>query len=468
MDVNHRPSRRAVVGGAAAAVVAASTRGWSEPAQASRAIARRPNIVLIMLDDVGYGDWSSYGSTKIKTPRIDQVGQAGMTFDQMYSASPICMPARAALLTGRLPQRVGLPWVSPPDNAREGMPQYERTLGDVLHEVGYRTGIFGKWHLGDPAVRPELHPEDHGFDTFFGTPDFNKERPFPLYDGRRIIDMLDADEQVLLSRRCTDRAIDFIRQNEDEPFFLYLPYNPAHAPYHVEKQFQGSSGAGPYGDLVQQADFHIGRVLDQLEASELTDNTLVMITSDNGPITHGTGGLRAGKGWTYEGGIRVPFVAQWPGRIRPGSTHREAASFTDLLPTLAALTGGEVPRDRPIDGIDLTPALLGRPTHPRTLYHYHDWTLNAVLSGPWKLHLPDRSNGLWPGEDLGTVEPLEDQGKPLLYNLTDDRGERRNLAVRHPHLVRRLTKLAHRFDTQIQSQKTEALQRARGERPEVH
>lgn len=343
------------------------------------------------------------------------------------------------------------------------MPAYEHTLGDVLREAGYRTGMFGKWHLGDPAVRPEVHPEYHGFDTFFGTPEFNKERPFPLYDGQRIIDMLDAEEQVWLSRRCTDKAIDFIRENDDHPFFLYLPYNPAHAPYHVEPQFRGSSGAGPYGDLVQQADFHIGRVLDELEARGLTDNTLVMITSDNGPTTHGTGGLRAGKGWTYEGGIRVPFVVQWPGRIRPETTHEQAACFTDVLPTLARVTGGEVPRDRPIDGIDLTPALRGRRTKPRTIYHYHHWTLNAVLDGPWKLHLPERESGLYPGEDIGKVEPVEDQGKPLLYNLAEDKGERRNLAAQHPYKVRELTRLAKRFDAQIQAQKDEALRRARGE-----
>lgn len=458
-----RPSRRVVLGGGVA--MAAAAGGWGETAEAVGG-GRRPNVVLIMLDDVGYGDWSSYGATKIETPRIDEVGRRGMTFDQMYSASPICMPARAALLTGRLPQRVGLPWVPPPDDARDGMPAYEETLGEVLRGAGYRTGIFGKWHLGDPAVRPELHPEYHGFDTFFGTPEFNKERPFPLYDGQRIVDMLDEEEQVWLSRRCTDRAIDFIRQNDDQPFFLYLPYNPAHAPYHVEEQFRGSSGAGPYGDLVQQADFHIGRVLDELEARGLTGNTLVMITSDNGPTTHGTGGLRAGKGWTYEGGIRVPFVAQWPGRIQPGTTYKQAASFTDVLPTLAAVTGGELPRDRPIDGINLAPAVLGRSTlrgQSRTLYHYHHWTLNAVLDGPWKLHLPERENGLWPGEDIGSVEPLEDQGKPLLYYVAEDKGERRNLAAEYPRKVRELTRLAKRFDAEIQAQRDEALRRARGE-----
>ncbi|MFI6907092.1 sulfatase-like hydrolase/transferase [Nonomuraea sp. NPDC050394] len=461
MSGTYGPSRRAILGGGAALAAMAAAGGGGGTASAPGRAGRPPNIVLILLDDVGHGDWSSYGSREISTPRIDGAGREGMTFSQMYSASPVCTPARAALLTGRYPQRVGLPWVPGP-GSRDGMPGYENTAGDVLRAAGYRTGLFGKWHLGDPAARPGLHPEDHGFDTFFGTPEFNKERPFPLYDGRRIIDLLDQEEQVHLSRRCTDRAIDFIRRGGDRPFFLFLPYNPAHEPYHVEERFRGSSKAGPYGDLVQQADFHIGRVLDEIEARGLARDTLVMITSDNGPKVHGTGGLRGGKGWTYEGGIRVPFVARWPGRIRPRSTCERAACFTDVLPTLAAAANGELARDRPIDGVDLTPALLGRPMRVRTLYHYHHWTLSAVRSGPWKLHLPGRENGLWEGDDIGQVEPVEDRGKPLLYHIDTDAGERHNLAGRYPHKVRELTRLAGRFDAEIQARKNEALERAAG------
>lgn len=454
MSGTPRPSRRAVLGAGAGLAAAAATGGWGGTAAASA--GRRPNIVLIMLDDVGYGDWSSYGSRRIETPRIDDVGRAGLTCTQMYSAAPVCMPARAALLTGRYPQRVGLPWVLYP-NARGGLPAYEHTLAEVLRQRGYRTGLFGKWHLGDPAMRQELNPEHHGFDRFFGTPGFNTDEPFPLYEGRDIVDMLDQDEQVWLSRRCTDKAIDFIRANRRQPFFAFLPYHPAHKPYHVEPRFAGSSDAGSYGDLIQQADHHIGRVLDTLEACGLAEDTLVMVTSDNGPDEEGSGGLRGSKGTTFEGGIRVPFVARWPGRIRRSSTYERPACFTDVLPTVAAVTGGGVPDDRPIDGIDLSPSWRGLPARDRVLYHYHDWTLNAVRSGRWKLHLPERENGLQPGTGEGELLPS------LLYDIDADKGEQHDLADRYRHKVRELTRLGRRFDAGIQAQKDEALARARGD-----
>jgi uncharacterized sulfatase len=440
-----RPSRRTLLSGGAALAAAAVT-GVPRPDD-------RPNIVMIMLDDVGYGDWSHYGSRVINTPQIDSVGAAGATFSQLYTPGPVCTPARAGLLTGRYPQRVGLPWVPGP-GSREGLPAYERTLPELLRDRGYRTGIFGKWHVGDPEARPELNPLSHGFDEFFGIPAFNLDRPFPLYEDRLIVEWLDDQTQTTLSRRCTDRAIEFVREHRQRPFFLFVPYTLAHLPYHVEDQFKGSSAAGPYGDLVQQADFHIGRLLAELRASGVDRNTLVMITSDNGPDQHGTGGLRAGKGFTFEGGIRMPFVARWPGRISPGTIHRDPACLTDVLPTVAAVTGAAVPTDRPIDGVDLSRAWPGRHTSRRVLYHYHGWTLNAVRRGRWKLHLPGRVNGLVP--DPGEAPPLP----PLLYDLDRDPGEARDLADTHPSKVRELTLLAERFDAEIQAQKDEAADRA--------
>jgi arylsulfatase A-like enzyme len=442
MTGTRRPSRRGVLGGGAG-LAAAAVMGTGT----AEASPGRPNIVLIMLDDVGWGDLSRYGSREIHTPEMDGVGASGVTFPQLYTPGPVCTPARAGLLTGRYPQRVGLPWVPGPQS-REGLPAYERTLAEILRESGYRTGLFGKWHLGDPAMRPELNPMSHGFDEFFGIPAFNMDRPFPLYEGREIVEWLDDRTQTSLSRRCTDRAIGFVRENRNRPFFLYVPYTLAHLPYHVEDQFRGTSKAGPYGDLVQQADFHIGRLL-----RELDPNTLVMITSDNGPDKHGTGGLRAGKGYTFEGGIRMPFVARWPGRIAPGSVHRDPACLTDVLPTVASVAGAALPTDRPIDGVDLSRAWPGRPSR-RVLYHYHDWTLNAVRRGRWKLHLPGRRNGLQPGPPQ--------QLPPLLYDLDRDPGETRNLAGTHRRTVRELTRLGERFDAEIQAQKDEAIARAQG------
>lgn len=456
MTGTHRPSRRAVLGIGTGLAVDATTgvlAGDAAASQSDGGVGARPNVVLIVLDDVGFGDWSRYGSREIGTPNIDRVAAAGVTFSQMYSPGPVCTPARAGLLTGRYPQRVGLPWVPGPD-APDGMPAYERTLGEILRDRGYRTGIFGKWHLGDPAKRPELNPLHHGFDTFFGIPAFNMDKPFPVYDGTRIVDWLERDEQTSLSRDCTDRAIAFVRQNRRRPFFLYLPYTLAHKPYYVEKRFQGASKAGPYGDLVQQADFHIGRVLEELRACGLGRNTLVMITSDNGPDEHGTGGLRAGKGYTFEGGIRMPFVARWPGHIVPGTTYDDPACLTDVLPTVTAVTRGRLPDDRPMDGIDLSATWRGRRVPERVLYHYHDWTLNAVRRGRWKLHLPGRENGLQP--DPGGHLP------PLLYDIDRDPGEQHDLAATHRRIVRELTELGARFDREIQAEKGQAVRRARG------
>ncbi|WBB62460.1 sulfatase-like hydrolase/transferase [Streptomyces sp. WMMC500] len=455
MTGTHRPSRRAVLGagtGLAVAAAAGSRAGaTARPRDAGG--GRPPNIVLIMLDDVGYGDVSRLGSRRIRTPHIDGVGAGGVTFSQMYSPGPVCTPARAGLLTGRYAQRVGLPWVPGP-GAPDGMPAYERTLGEILRERGYRTGIFGKWHLGDPAERPELNPLHHGFDSFYGIPGFNTDVPFPVYDGTEIVDRLEGAEQTGLPRRHTDRALGFVRRNRHRPFFLYLPYTLAHKPYYAERRFQGSSQAGPYGDLVQQADFHIGRVLRELRACGLEENTLVLITSDNGPDEHGTGGLRAGKGYTFEGGIRMPFLARWPQRIAPGTTYDDPACLTDVLPTVAAVTGCELPDDRPMDGVDLSAALRGgRPAAERVLYHYHDWTLNAVRRGRWKLHLPGRRNGLPPGP--GGPRP------PLLYDIDGDPGERHDLAAAHGRTVRELTELGARFDEEIQAGKDRALARAR-------
>jgi uncharacterized sulfatase len=333
------------------------------------------------------------------------------------------------------------------------MPAYERTLGEILRNSGYRTGLFGKWHLGDPAIRGELNPLHHGFDEFFGIPGFTTDQPFPVYDGAEVVGRLQGAEQTGLSRRCTDRALGFVRRNAHRPFFLYLPYTLAHTPYHVEDRFRGSSRAGPYGDLVQQADFHIGRVLRELRVRGLSGNTLVMITSDNGPDRHGTGGLRAGKGHTFEGGIRMPFAARWPGHTAPGTTYDAPACLTDVLPTVATATGSELPADRPLDGIDL-PWLRRGPRAPeRVLYHYHDWTLNAVRRGRWKLHLPGRRNGI-PPEPGGPLPPL-------LYDIDADPGERHDLAATHDGLVRRLTDLGARFDAEIQAGKAAALHRAR-------
>lgn len=409
----------------------------------------RPNIVLVVMDDLGYGDLSCMGNTILRTPRIDSVADDGITMRHMYATSSVCTPSRAALMTGRYPQRVGLPKVLSPEHGT-GLSSWEYTLPRMLHDAGYRTAMFGKWHLG---CRPEHYPTRHGFDEYAGLLYSNDMHPVELFEGDEI-STADVD-QATLTGAYTDHAIDFITRNADAPFFVYLAHTMPHIPLHVEDEFTGRSAGGRYGDVVESLDHHIGRLLDTLGDLGLADDTVVMVTSDNGPWFEGsTGGLRGTKLHTYEGGIRVPFVARWPGRIPAGSVSDEPACLFDLLPTLAALAGGTVPQDRPIDGVDISAVLTGGPApEPRALYFFHWWTLNAVREGPWKLHL-----------DRHPRDPNRAQGKelPQLFNLELDPAESYDLKDGHPGVLEHLTGLATRFEAEMAGQRPAAEARAAG------
>jgi uncharacterized sulfatase len=410
---------------------------------------RRPNIVLVVMDDLGYGDPGCMGNTILRTPRIDSVAEDGITLRHLYATSAVCTPSRAALMTGRYPQRVGLPKVLSPEHGT-GLPPFEYTLPRLLRDTGYRTAMFGKWHLGS---RPEHYPTRHGFDEYAGLPYSNDMHPVEMFEGDEI-STGDVD-QATLTRAYTDHAIDFISRNAEVPFFVYVAHTMPHIPLHVEDAFTGRSAGGRYGDVVESLDHHTGRLLDTLDELGLADDTLVMVTSDNGPWFEGsTGGLRGNKLHTYEGGIRVPFVARWPGRIPEGATSDAPVCLFDLLPTLSALTGGAVPADRPVDGIDISSVLTGgSPPGPRPLYFFHWWTLNAVREGPWKLHL-----------DRHPRDQNRAQGKelPQLFNLELDPGETHDLRHGNPGVVERLTGLAARFAAEIAEQRPAAEARAAG------
>lgn len=409
----------------------------------------KPNIVLVVMDDLGYGDFGCMGNRLLSTPRVDAVAGNGITMRHMYAASAVCTPSRAALLTGRLAQRVGLPRVLFPRDGT-GLSAWEYTVPAMLRDAGYRTGMFGKWHLG---CRPEHFPTRHGFDEYAGLLYSNDMHPVEMFEGESIT-TTDVD-QAALTGRYTDHTVDFIRRHADEPFFAYVAHTMPHIPLHVEEEFRGRSAAGRYGDVVECLDHHIGRVIDILTELGLADNTLVMVTSDNGPWFEGsTGGLRGNKLHTYEGGIRVPFIAQWPGRIPAGTVSDEPASLTDLLPTLATLAGGRLPTDRPIDGVDISSTLTGGTAPDRgPLYFFHWWTLNAVRSGPWKLHL-----------DRFPRDPNRAHGKelPQLFNLELDPAECYDLKDRHPDVLDRLTAQAARFAAGILAQQSAAEARAAG------
>ncbi len=397
--------------------------------------AKPPNFVFIFADDLGYGDLGCYGQKTIKTPRLDQMAAEGVRFTDFYVAAPVCTPSRAALLTGCYPLRVGLPAVLNV-NSKIGISSEEITLAQVLKTRGYATACIGKWHLG---CQKQFLPTRHGFDYFFGLPysnDMNtKKSPLPLIRNEEVIEQPAVLET--LTERYTEEAIKFIKENKERPFFLYFPHTFPHVPLAASERFRGKSAGGLYGDVVECIDWSVGRVLDTLKELGLEDNTLVIFSSDNGPWAQkrpnaGTAGpLRSSKGSTFEGGMREPFIARWPGKIPAGSICSEMATALDILPTFARLAGAKVPTDRIIDGRDIWPLISCRPgaVTPRESFSYYKGDqLQAVRSGKWKLVLPHK-NGT---EDV----------RLSLYDLKADIGERNDLSKEYPGIVKRLQALA--------------------------
>lgn len=412
------------------------------PASGALPTGGRPNIVQIVMDDLGCGDLGCTGSPLIATPRMDAAAAEGLLLEQAYSAAPTCTPSRAALLTGRYAQRVGLQRVVFPEET-EGLSSFERTIADVLGDVGYRRAAFGKWHLGDG---PEHSPLRHGFEEFFGLPYSNDMDPLYLVDGEDSV--AGEVDQTLLTKLYTDRAMDFISRQGDAPFFVHLAHTFPHIPLHVEAPFRGVSEAGTYGDTVECVDHHIGRLLDHLDGLGLRESTLVIITSDNGPWFEGsTGGLRGRKIDCYEGGVRVPLIVRWPGTISAGARSQDVLSLMDLPVTCAALAGAAMPEDRPIDGIDRAAVLLGTDAPQRPpLYFYSHWDLHAVREGRWKAHLQRV------GQDRREL--------PQLFDLSRDPRESYDVQTLFPGVMERLLVLAADFDHEIRSQKDEAIARA--------
>ena len=420
-----------------------------------------PNIVIIFTDDQGYGDVGVFGAGDIDTPHLDAMAESGLMLTNYYAAQPVCSASRAALLTGCYPNRIGIHNAFMP-GSRIGLHASEETLAELLAERGYRTGIFGKWHLGD---QPDFLPTRHGFDTFFGIPYSNDMwplhpqqgpvfdfGPLPLYEQESVIDTL--TDQTELTREITRRSVAFIEENRDRPFFLYVPHPQPHVPLFVSDQFRGKSGRGLYGDVIMELDWSVGQILSALRRSGIEDNTLVIFTSDNGPwLSYGNhagsaGPLREGKGTNWEGGVREPFLMQFPGRLPAGVVRDEPVMAIDLLPTIAGLTGASLP-EKTIDGKDVWPLLTGASTeHPQQAYffYYRVNELHAVRQGDWKLVLPHRyrsMQGQVPGTDglPGEYTHFELQ-EAELYNLNSDPGEAANLAGARPDKVEALMKLA--------------------------
>lgn len=412
----------------------------------------KPNIVIIFCDDLGYGDLTSYGHPTIKTPNLDRMASEGMKFTNFYSGSPACTASRYALLTGRYPIRSGFGWVLSPRSPR-GMHPEEITLAEGMKKAGYGTAMFGKWHLG--VTKSEYLPLQNGFDEFLGLPYSNdmippKWKDIPLIDGN---DTLEHNpDQTKLTKMYTDRAIDFIERKKDEPFFLYVPYAMPHVPLMPGADFNDSE-RGAYGDVVEEIDWSVGEIMKALKAQGVSENTLVFFTSDNGPwiIKDERGGssglLRDGKGSTWEGGMRVPGIAWWPGTVAPGTIQTQRASTLDLYHTAFSLTGQSVPKDRPVDGRDISKVLLNGKDQSDTPYFYYGLNnrLMAVRKGPWKLHTVTYSQT---GKDYF-------EGKlPLLFNLSIDPSEKYEVSDDNPEVVAELQQFITTHQKQLESEPT--------------
>ncbi len=436
----------------------------------------RPNIIVILTDDLGYGDLSVNGCPVIQTPRIDEMAAQGMRFTNFYMAAAQCTPSRAALLTGSYAQRIGLEGVVF-STSDYGLNPSETTLPELLHAQGYATALFGKWHLGH---QKEVLPLRHGFDEFFGLPYSNDMDPKVILRGDEVVE--EDFEQATLTQRFTDETIRFIDEQKG-PFFVLLAQPMPHKPLAATEKFLGTSEYGLYGDVVSELDHHVGRLLDHLRERGLAENTLVLFTSDNGPWQPrarpdpDVGGFaapfRGYKTTNYEGGLRVPLIAWWPGTIRPGSINGELATALDLLPTLTLLAGGTVPDEPTIDGVDARPLFLEADAKsPRDLFfYYHYDRLDGVRDSRYKLlfaRQPKWDHHFYYQEEpeaaLAEHGPATDFSIPeALYDLSTDPMEQHNVIADHPEVVAKLREAAEKIRTDLGDERTG--QTGAGKRP---
>jgi arylsulfatase A len=412
----------------------------------------KPNFILINIDDLGYADIGPFGSKINRTPHLDTMAKEGRKLTSFYGA-PVCSPSRASLMTGCYPKRVlPIPHVLFPGND-VGLSPNEVTVAEVLKAEGYATAIVGKWHLGD---QPEFLPNYQGFDLHFGLPysndmgpaedgvksDLGKplpktkgpgQPPLPLLRNGTVVKRVRPDDQQALVEIYTNESVDFIAANRSKPFFLYLAHNAVHFPVYPGKKWAGKSPHGIFSDWVEEVDWSVGQVLDAVRKHGLADRTLVIFTSDNGGTPRSVNApLRGFKGSTYEGGMREPTIAWWPGKIPAGTESDAIVGMFDILPTFAALAGGKVPADRKIDGANIWPQLTrakdAKPAH-EAFYYYRGLRLECVRHGDWKLRIVDPNP---------KADPKAPPFKPQLYNLKTDIGESTDVAAAHPEVVKKL------------------------------
>ncbi|MEO1527202.1 MAG: sulfatase [Planctomycetota bacterium] len=440
----------------------------------ARADESKPNFVIIFADDQGYGDLGCFGSTKIKTPNIDRLATEGRRFTNFMVASPVCTPSRAALLTGCYPKRVGMHQHVLFPQSTKGLNPNEHTIADHLKAQGYATACFGKWHLGH---YPEVLPRGNGFDMYYGIPysndmnhPDNKGKPklksddlwknqescvtlwkTPLYENEEIVEL--PVDQRTVTRRYTDKAIEFVKGNQDKPFFLYLPHSMPHIPLYVPEDAYDPDPQNAYTCVIEHIDTEVGRLMDTIRDLGLSENTYVIYTSDNGPWlqfkNHGgsAGPLRAGKGTTFEGGQRVPCVMWGPGRIPAGTECDELMGTIDMLPTIAAITDSTLPKDRKIDGQDMSHLLTGDEGQSRDefLHYTSQGALEGIRKGNYKLLVKRPRRRPNAKRQAQPAEP-----EILLFDLSVDLGEQTNLAPSKPEIVDELRARMTALDQEIE------------------
>ncbi len=436
----------------------------------AHAAPAKPNIVLIFIDDMGYADIGPFGNTTLRTPHLDRMAQEGRRFTSFYATS-VCTMSRACMMTGCYNTRLSLPGVLTPESPI-GLNPDEVIMPEVMKPHGYATACIGKWHLGD---KPEFMPNRQGFDFYFGLPYSNNMvsrkptavrkglPPLPLYRNETVIET--EPDQSLLTKRYTEEAIQFIREHKDGPFFLYLPHSMIHEPLAASADFKGKSAEGLLGDAIEEIDWSVGQIMATLKELKLDENTLVIFTSDNGPDLHPAPPFRGLKATCFEGGLRVPCIMRWPGKIPAGTSCDQITGNIDMLPTFAKLVGQPLDPKRILDGRDVSTLLFDKnPAPVRDSYvHYSGGQsqLIAYRRGEWKLFLSS------PGDSsLDTYNPYKYRPKqtdvylkqregagPGLFNLATDPGETTDVAAKHPEIVKQLLEEAKQYDAEIAKNK---------------
>ena len=407
---------------------------FGEDSVAAEEFSKPPNIVIILTDDMGYGDLGAYGNSLIRTPHIDALADRGLLLTNGYASANVCSPSRAGLLTGRYAIRSGLAWKVVEADDPRGLPQNEETIAELAKRAGYATGMIGKWHLGS---FPEYSPLQHGFDYFYGVPRSNDMPDFALYEGREKIE--EPVRQRTLTRRYTKAATTFVNEHAAEPFLLYVAHTSPHIPLYASDEFAGSSKAGIYGDVVEELDWSTGEIIAALEKDGLLDNTLIVFTSDNGPFFEGsTAGLKGGKGNTWEGGYRVPFILSWPAVIREGRIVDAIATNLDILPTVADLLDLQ-PSAEIIDGYSLRPLFDGdNVLQQRYVYYFNNEAVVGLRDQNWKYLTHTYYTG-----SIGAFEKFDqlpgfESSYDMLFDARGVDGESYSLADRNPEVVARM------------------------------